>query len=70
MDILSQHKARADFYHLTAIISIQGYLAHEKLSPPQDHHRALGMVLLKGPRGGGALMSEVQGYLGHTEQGC
>ena len=27
--------------------------------PPQDHHRALGMVLQQGPRGWRFLMSEV-----------
>ena len=26
--------------------AIQGYLAHKKLSPPEDHRSALGMVLL------------------------
>ena len=25
---------------------LQGYLAHRKLPPPQDHRRALGMTLL------------------------
>ena len=31
---------------------LQGYLAHKKQPPPpQVHHRALGIVLLKGPRG-------------------
>ena len=25
---------------------VQGYLAHKKLPPPQDHRRALGMVIL------------------------
>ena len=32
---------------------LQGYLAHKKPQPPlpYEHHRALGMVLLKGPRG-------------------
>jgi hypothetical protein len=25
---------------------LQGYLAHEKMPPPYDHRRALGMVLL------------------------
>ena len=27
-------------------LDVQGYLAHKKLPPPQDHHRALGMILL------------------------
>ena len=27
-------------------LGLQGYLAHKKLPPPQDHHRALGAVLL------------------------
>ena len=30
-----------------------------KRTPPYEHHRALGMVLLKGPRGALFLMSEV-----------
>ena len=30
---------------LTALV-LQGYLAHKKLPPPQDHRRALGMILL------------------------
>jgi len=38
--------------------SVQGYLAH-KNPPPQDHHKALGMVLLKCPRGVRFLVSEV-----------
>ena len=32
---------------------IQEYLAHKKLRPPFDRHRALGMVLLYGLKGGG-----------------
>ena len=28
---------------------IQGYLAHKKHPPPQDHHRSLGIGVLKGP---------------------
>ena len=41
---------------------IQGYLAPKKQPPPQDHHRALGMVLLLGPRGALFLMREVPLY--------
>ena len=32
--------------------TVQGYLAHKNLSPSWDHHRALGIGLLQGPRGG------------------
>ena len=28
---------------------VQGYLAHTKHPPPYDHHRSLGIGLLKGP---------------------
>ena len=38
---------------------IQGYLAHRKHPPPYDHHRAIGMVLLKGLRGRHLLTSEI-----------
>ena len=38
---------------------LQGYLAHKKLPPPQDHRRALGIGLLQGPRRRQFLMSEV-----------
>ena len=41
---------------------VQRYLAHKKQPPPQDHHRVLGIVLLKGPRGALLLMSEVPLY--------
>ena len=34
-------------------------------SPPSDHHRALGIVLLQGPRGALFLMSEVPLYISH-----
>ena len=27
-------------------VGLQGYLAHKKMPPPQDHHRALGRALL------------------------
>ena len=38
----------------------QGYLAHKKHpQPPLDRHRALGIVLLQGPRGALFFMSEV-----------
>ena len=39
-------------------LDIQSHLAHKKPSPPQDHHRALGIGLL-GPRGVRFLVSEV-----------
>ena len=41
---------------------LQGYLAHKKHPPPQDHHRFLGIGLLQGSTGGGVLMSEVPLY--------
>ena len=47
---LGQHGTRGE---------TQGYLTHEKQPPPQDLHRALGIVLLQGPRGALFLMSEV-----------
>ena len=40
-------------------IGIQGYLAHKKPPPLWDHHRALGICLLWGPRGALFVMSEV-----------
>ena len=40
-------------------VGLQGYLAHKKPPPPQDHHRALGVGLLLGPRESRFLMSEV-----------
>ena len=39
--------------------ALQGYLAHKTQHPPWDHHRALGIVLLKGPRERLFLVSEV-----------
>ena len=30
----------------TLLKQLQGYFTHEKLPPPQDHHRTLGIVLL------------------------
>jgi hypothetical protein len=36
-----------------------GILRSQDPPPPQDHHRALGMGLLQGPREGLFLMSEV-----------
>ena len=33
------------------IKQLQGYLAHQKLPPPRDHRRALGIGLLQDPRG-------------------
>ena len=41
---------------------IQGYLAHQKLQPPQDHHRALGIGLLQGPRRKQFFMREEPAY--------
>jgi len=33
--------------HLHLLVKrLQGYLAYEKLQPPKDHHRALGIGLL------------------------
>ncbi len=40
------------------VTPVQGYLAHKKLPSNYDHRRALGMVLLQGPKGGLFLMSE------------
>ena len=40
-------------------VPVQGYLAHKKQPPPEDHHRSLGIGLLQGPTGGVFLMSEV-----------
>ena len=48
--------------HCSASPQVQGYLAHKKRRPPQDHHRILGIGLLKGPTGGLFLMSEVPLY--------
>ena len=39
--------------------ALQGYLAHQKHPPPQNHHRSLGIGLLQGHTGGVFLMSEV-----------
>ena len=47
---------------------LQGYLAHQ-LPPPQDHRRALGIGLLKGPEEWQFLMSEVTLY-GRVIGGC
>jgi hypothetical protein len=41
------------------LVGVQGYLAHKQHPPPQDHHTALGIVLLQGPTGEDFLMSEV-----------
>ena len=41
----------------------QGYLAHKKRPPPQEHHRSLGIGLLKGPTGGVFVMSKVPLYV-------
>ena len=37
----------------------RGTLLIRNSTPPKDHHRALGIVLLQGPRGALFLMSEV-----------
>ena len=42
---------------------VQGYLADTKTPPPQEFHRALGIVLLQGPKGARFLMSKVPLYL-------
>ena len=44
---------------LNRVVLIQGYLAHKKHPPLWTLHRALGMVVLWGPRGALLLMSEV-----------
>ena len=36
-----------------------GYFAHKTHPPPWEHHKSLGIVLLKGPSGGLFLMSKV-----------
>ena len=36
----------------TPVERAEGYLTHMRQPPPQDHHRALGIVVMKGPRGG------------------
>jgi len=43
------------------------YLALKKTPAPEDHHRALGIVLLYGPRGKQLLMSEVPLYFSPTQ---
>ena len=50
-------------------MALQRYLAHKKPRPPWDLYKALGIVLLYGPRGVLFLMSEVPLYGGHME-GC
>ena len=52
---------------LNVLSCLQGYLAHKKQPPPHDHHRALGIVLLQGPRGALFLMSEVPLYVQMSE---
>ena len=39
--------------------ALQDHLAHKKQRPPQNLHKALGIVLLQGPRGTLFFMSEV-----------
>ena len=46
---------------------VKGYLAHEKDPPtPQDHHRAQGIVLVKGPSRALIFMSVVLLYVGEA----
>ena len=59
--LLDTEKALAQVLQVHGRSRVQGYLAHKKQPPPQGHHRALGIILLKGPRGGWFLMSEGQG---------
>ena len=47
--------------------TVQGYLAHKKHPPPQDHHRSLDRGRLYGPIGGVFLMSEVPLRRGHSQ---
>ena len=47
--------------------AVQGYLAHKKQPPPEDHHQALGTGLLLGPRVIFFLISEVPLYRAHLE---
>ena len=42
---------------------LQGYLTCQKTPTTEDHHMALGIALLKGPRGGAFLMGEVPLYI-------
>ena len=42
-----------------SIARVQGYLAHKKVPPPQDHRRALGIVLLYRPEWGVGSMNAV-----------
>ena len=57
-----RHAAPDETATETPCPTLLGYLAHKKEPPPQDHRRALGMVLLYGPRGALFLMSEVPLY--------
>ena len=43
----------------TRAVCLQGYLAHKKAPPPQDHHRALEIKLLYVARVGRFFMSKV-----------
>jgi hypothetical protein len=45
-------------YGPTLLPTVQGYLAHQKPQPPLDFHRALGIVLMCGPKGACFFMSE------------
>ena len=46
-------------YDTALVVGLQGYLAHKKRPPRYDHHRAHGIGLPQGPRGGLFRMSEV-----------
>ena len=41
------------------VVDYRGTSPMRNSPPPEDHHRALGIFLLKGPRGALFLMSEV-----------
>jgi len=60
--------------HAVRAQGLQGYLAHKTPPPPQEHHMALGVVLLYSPREGQFLMSEVPLQVGWgmpaTEAAC
>ena len=54
-----KHWSRYLQNHLQIVPGIQRYLADKKQPPPMDHHRALGIFLLQGPRGALFLTREV-----------
>jgi hypothetical protein len=55
--------------HTWKLRHIQGYLAHKKATHPRTHQRALGTVLLQGPKRALLLMSEVPRRLDHSSPG-